>query len=258
MAYNRLYTPSLIQAAIAGAGSLTGPLPSDHTLSYKIKVGVDGIEPIVFNNISSGSGYSEVIAQTVGTVSLFMNNPYKLVDIKSIEVEMDITPVNNRALISSVEVSDTKVKAGQSIDIRAILQSSRIPKKLYTSTIKIPDDLKPGKYSIFVTGGYAYEGLLRKLAMYRFTARSLPTLVDAINTIAGIRQDKLYFILQLPASGVTVQQERLPYLPGTKTMLLSDKKRTANIRPLNHWIENSIVVNKAVLDSQEIIITVEK
>jgi hypothetical protein len=258
MAYNRLYTPALIQAAIAGAGSLTGTLPSDHTVSYRIKVRVDGVEPIVFNNISSGTDYSEVISQTVGTVSLFMNNPYKLVDIKSVEVEMDITAVNNRAIISSIEVSDTKLKAGQSVDINAILQSNRAPKKLYTSTIKLPDDLKPGKYSIFVTGGYNYEGLLRKLALYRFTARSLPTLVDAINTIAGIRQDKLYFILQLPSGGVTVQQERLPYLPGTKTMLLSNKKRTADIRPLNHWIENSITVGKAVLGSREIKITVEK
>jgi len=258
MACNRLYTPSLIQAAISGAGSLMGPLPSDHTIAYRIKVDIDGIEPVIFNNISSGTDYSEVIAQAVGTVSLFMNNPYKTVDIKSVEVEMDITPVNNRAIISSLELSETKLKAGQSVDISVILQSNRTPKKLYTSTIKIPDNLKPGKYSIFVTGGYDYERVLRKLAMYRFTARSLPTLVDAINTIAEIRQDRLYFVLQLPAGGVTLQQERLPYLPGTKTMLLSNKKRTADIRPLNHWIENSIVVNKAVLGSKEIKITVEK
>ena len=171
---------------------------------------------------------------------------------------MNITAVNSRAIISSVEVSDTTLKAGQSVDVRVILQSNRTPKKLYTSTIKIPDDLGPGKYSIFVTGGYDYERLLRKLAMYRFTARSLPTLVEAINTIAGIRQDKLYFVLQLPAGGVTVQQKELPYLPSTKTMLLASKKRTTEIRPLNHWLENSMVVGKAVLGGREIIITVEE
>ena len=94
LAYNRMYTPMLIQMAMAGAGQLAGPLPPDHTVANKTTINVEGFEPLVFSNLSSGSKLNSVIPEAAGTVSMLMTNPYEKVKVESIEVEMDITGEN--------------------------------------------------------------------------------------------------------------------------------------------------------------------
>lgn len=258
IAYNRMYTPMLIQTAISGAGTLAGPLPPDHSVKYKTTVNIEGFDPIVFSDLSSGTKLNEIIPEAAGTVSLLMTNPYENINIDSIDVQIDITAENTRAVIDTVKISNTTFKAGETAKIDVILQGNRIPKFAYSETIKIPEDTLPGDYSIYVAGGYEYERLLRKLAPQKTTARSLETLVDAIKILSRIRHDRLYFILQLKPSGVTIMQKELPYLPDTKTILLNSKKRTIRVQPLNHWVEKTIDIEKVLLGIKEIKIKVRK
>jgi hypothetical protein len=86
----------------------------------------------------------------------------------------------------------------------------------------------------------------------------LDTLLTAFRNLSKYKHDKLYFVLQLKPSGVTIMEKELPYLPATKSILLNNKKRSTRVQPLNHWTEKTIDVGRVVLGSEEIKIKVQK
>jgi len=255
---NRLLTPFYLRLVIAGAAFQLGDLPSEHMLEYKVSVGISGAESIAFENVSSGVGLNELVSECYSTVGLLMNNPYEQIDVESIDIDMRITPKSIVAHIWSVELSDSKVKAGQSVEINAVLESVLAGKKQYQWDMKIPQELPPGQYELAISGYRAYEQFLIKAAGHRFVAPNKAGLIEALNNSLRIDRDKLYCLLTLPAAGVTIETAELPDLPATRALLLQDAKRALIVRPYSNWIEKNIKTGKVVIDRKSLQITVEE
>ena len=255
---NRLLTPTLLQSAVAGAALQLGDLPPDHTIEYKVAIGLEDAESISFENVSTARGMIELIIETVSSVALLMNNPYEEVGIKSIDYDIRIVPRSIVSHIWSLDLSDSKVKAGENIEIGVVVESVLAGKKKYQCTLEIPEDLAPGRYDLTVCGSSNYERFLMKAVPYKFIAQSVPGLIEALNYSLGIGRDKLYFLLTLPPGGVALEQAELPDLPGTKVLVLQNAKRTLRIQPYQHWIERSLETGTVVIDKKVIKITVEK
>jgi hypothetical protein len=258
LASHRLLTSRFLEFAVYGAVQYLGNLPQDHMIQYDVAIALKNSELITFNNISSGLGLNEVLAEGVGAVLLLMNNPFEKVDIDSIEFDISLRPRNINAAIWSLDLSDTKVKAGENIDIEVITQSVLSVKKKYTCKMKIPQELAPGKYELIVCGTQAYEQFLVKKVPHRFIATSTPELIEALNNALNIPRDKLYCLLVLPPSGVTVEKSELPDLPATKAMVLQNTKRALKIQPYQHWIEKSINTGTVIEGRKVVQITVEQ
>ena len=258
LAHNRQLTPLYLRATVAAAALRLGDFPPDHTLEYRVAIGLKQAEQVAFENISTGLGLNEMIIETVSSVALLMNNPYERVDIESLDFDIRILPKSIVSHIWSAELSDSKVKAGQSVDIGVVVESVLAGKKEYRHSLEIPRDLAPGKYDLIVCGSRDYERFLAKVASYRFVAQSVPQLIDALNSSLQIDRDRLYFLLALPSGGVTVEKAELPDLPATKTLILRDAKRTLRILPYSHWIEQSLETGTVVIDKKTLGITVER
>jgi hypothetical protein len=258
VANNRMLTPSVLRAAVAGAAFMRGSLPLDHTIEYKVTIGVDDASPIVFENSSSGVGLGEMLAESIGSVAMLMNNPYEDIGIQSIDFEVSITPKDISSRIWSADLSDSKVKAGQQLDVSVVVQPPLAEKKKYRFNLSIPSELAPGKYELIVCGGYGYRQFLRKAAPYKFVPQSLTTLLEAMNNLLSIDRDRLYCLLALPPSGVTVANAQLPDLPATKALLMQDAKRVLKTRPYEHWLEKSLKTGTVVIDKKIMHITVEE
>ncbi len=258
VANNRLLTPLLIRSAVAGAALSFGKLPPDHTIEYKVDIGINGEESISFENVSTGMGLAEMIKESTGSVAMLLNNPYKKVDIKSMDFDVRIAPKNISSGIWSVDLSDSKVKAGQQIDVSIVLESVLAEKKKYRYSLKIPEITAPGQYDLIICGGYDYQQFLRKAEPYKFVPQNLPTLLEALNNLLAIERDKLYCLLVLPSGGVAVEKAELPDLPATKALVLGDTKRTLIIQPYRHWLEKSFRTGTIVMDKKVMRITVEK
>jgi hypothetical protein len=258
LAVNELRTPLMIQSVIVGAISMRGPLPPDHTLRYGGKVDVDGYKPIAFSNISSGESYTEIAIEALSVASLLMNNPYGKVDIRHMEFDVDVEAKNTRAVIRTVNLSDSTVKAGDTLSISVLLQSYLSELSLHRIALPIPPDTPAGDYEITVAGSEDYEKFLRKVAVHKFTAYDLDSLVDALNLMVSIKRDRLYAVMSLPAGGVIIKRSELPDLPETKVLLMSDSKRTTTARKFEHWIEDRVEVGKVVLGSQDVKIKIER
>lgn len=258
IAHNQMLTPLLLRSTIAGAGSWLGDLPPDHMIEYKVAIGVEDDEPITFENVSSDTGLIEMIIESVSPVTLLMNNPYKKVNIESVDFDVRITPKSIISHIWSIDLSDSTVKAGRNIDIDIVLESVLAGKKKYQCSLEIPPTLAPGKYELTVCGGSGYELFLRKTTPYRFVPQNLPGLMESLNYLLNISKDKLYCLLALPPGGVTIEKAELPDLPATKALILQNAKRPLKIQPYPHWLEKRLECGTVVIDRKTMQITVEK
>jgi hypothetical protein len=258
VANNRLLTPLLLQSAVAGAAYQLGNFPPDHMIEYKVAIDLEDDESINFENVSTARGLIELIIESVGSVAMLMNNPYEEVGIESIDYDIRIVPRSIVSHIWSLELSDSKVKAGENIEIGVIVESVLAGKKKYQCTLEIPEDLAPGRYDLTVCGSPDYERFLLKAVPYKFIAQSVPGLIEALNYSLGVDRDKLYFLLSLPPGGVALEQAELPDLPGTKALVLQNAKRTLKVQPYPHWIERSLETGTVVIDKKVMKITVEK
>jgi hypothetical protein len=258
---NRLLTPFYLRMVIAGAAFQLGDLPLEHMIEYKVNIVIPmavGTQSIAFENVSSGMGLNEVVMECYSTIGLLMNNPYGVVDVESIDIDMRIIPKSVVSRIWSVDLSDSKVRAGQSIRIGAVLESVLAGKKQYQWDLKIPEDLAEGKYELTICGQRDYEQFLVKAVPHRFVAQNLPGLIEALNNSLQIDRDKLYCLLALPSGGVIIETSELPDLPATRALLMQDAKRALRIRPYAHWLEQSLKTNQVVIDKKVLQITVEK
>jgi len=258
LANNRMLSPFYLRMAVAGAASQLGDLPPEHLVEYKVDIDIKDAESVTFENVSSGMGLNELVMECYSSIGLLMNNPYEEVDIESIDIDIRIMPISVVSHIWSADLSDSKVKAGRSIEINAVLESVLAGKKQYQWTLEIPEDLAPGKYELTVSGYRDYEQFLVKAAPHRFIAQSLPGLIEALNNSLQIGRDKLYCLLTLPPGGVIIETAELPDLPETKALLMQDTKRTLRVRPYSHWLERNLETGTVVIDKKVLQITVEK
>lgn len=255
---NRILTPFYLRMALAGAILQLGDLPVDHTIEYKVSIGIRNAAPVAFENVSSSVGLNDIILESYSALGLLMNNPYQNVEIESIAFNVRITSQSIVSHLWSVDLSDSQVKAGQAVDVGVVVESVLAGKRKYSCHLNIPEDLAPGKYELTVCGQRDYEQFLVKSVPYRFIAQSLPGLIDALNHSLRIDRNKLYFILTLPPGGVVLEDAELPDLPATRALVLLDNKRVLRMLPNAHWIEKSQNIGKIVIDKSVFRITVEK
>lgn len=258
VADNRLLTPRVLILAVAGATLYLGVLPPDHMIEYQVTIGVEDAEPVTFENVSTSVGLEEMLTESISSVAILLNNPYKEVDIESIDFDIRLKPKNISSRIWSVDLSDSKVKAGQQLDVTVVVETFLAEKKKYQFSLKIPDELAPGMYDLIVCGGYDYRDFIKKAAPYRFVPQNLATLIEAMNDLLTISRDKLYCLLVLPPGGIAVEGAELPDLPATRVLVLQDAKRALRTQPYLRWRESSLTTDTVIVDKKIMHVTVQE
>jgi hypothetical protein len=258
VADNRILTPRILSAVIEGAALMLGELPPDNTVEYGVNIGIEGFKPIVFENISTGMGLNDVIEETIGSVALLMNNPYKDVKIKSLDIKVRELPKNISAHIWSVNLSDSAVKAGEKIDVKVIVESVLTGKKQYQCSFKMPENIQPGPYTLMVCGPESYQKFLVQTVPYRFMPENMDSLIEVLNNLLSIKRGKLYCLLVLQSDGIAVERTELPDLPATKAMVLADAKRSLKVQPYQYWLEETTSIDAVVVDEKAMQITIKK
>lgn len=258
IADNRMLTPLLLRVTIAGAALMRGNLPPDNTIQYKGTIELDDAEPVVFENVSTGMELAELIRDSISPVALLMNNPYKQVRIKSLDLDMQIKEKNITSAIWSVGLSRWRVRRGENLDVEVVTESFQAQKRSYKFSFVVPEDTPPGMYQLIVCGGYGYEEFLKKAVPHRFTPENLDTLVGALNGVLAIGRNELHCILVLQAGGLALENAELPDLPATKALVLGDPGRSVTMQVFPGWIDKSVRTDGVIIDKKIMTITVEQ
>lgn len=252
VAYNRIYTPLVSRLAVLGAAMRQGALPPENTVKYKFDIDTFDYGTITFENISTDAGLTDISSEINTTISLLMNNPYREIPIKAINCDVEIEDISLQGHIYSTTLSDYSVKAGESIGVTVTTEKLRGAKKDYFFTMKIPDNLKAGKYKLLITGGEGYQQFLYTAAQQKYIAENAGELVKAIKYIAKPKRNTLHCIMPLYQKGITIQRAELPFLPATKSLVLADPKRTLEIQTYKSWLEQESKIDTIVSDGREI------
>lgn len=255
---DRILTPQLLRSALAGAVLMAGSLPPDNTIEYRVLLKTAGERAVDFENTATGAGLMEMVRDGISPVALLLNNPYRAVDMNSLDFDVRVRSENTSAAIWSVDLSDRVVKPGEKFQVEVVLECFQVRKRRYVFELRVPKDLRPGRYDVIVCGGRGYGDFLRRAAWQRFVPESLPSLIDAMNEVGRIRRDRLHCVLVLPPEGVIIDKAELPDLPATKALILGDAGRAASVQPYPHWVEQSVDAGRIVLDSEVMHITVEE
>ncbi len=255
---NKMLTPMVLGGAVSSAVFMSGSLPPENTVEYKAAFNVEGFEPVVFENVSTSVGIAEMTTESVGSTALLLNNPYKKVDIKSIDIDVHVAAKNITSHIWSADLSQSKIKPGQTVKVSVILESYLADKKRYEYDLKIPDTLAEGRYDLIITGRDGYLEFLRQSVPHRFIPQDTESLICAINDILRANRGELYGLLVLPPGGIILEKAELPDLPPTRSLILQDAKRAITAQPYNHWLENTVKTGVIVADRKTMSITVER
>ena len=258
MVDNSTLTPVITQIAISGAGTIEGSLPPDHKIRYSGKIDIEGYQPLSFENVSTESGFRDVLMEAIGSVGVLMNNPYKEVKLEGLEFSLNITRENIRGQIWSVNLSDSTVKPAQTVEVEVVVESWLGEKNSYNFKLDIPENLNPGKYKIRVLGGSRYQNFLQQQAPQRFLSENMSTLIEAMNASLNIKRNRLHCLLELGPDGIAIERAELPSLPATRAMVLQDEKRVLRTRPYFRWIEKSKEIPEIINEQQVLEITVEE
>lgn len=258
LAQDRSLTPMILQVALTGAGQMQGALPFEHTVRYSGQIGLNGADPIAFENVSSGQNLADVVMDTYSTVGLLMNNPFEEAKIESINVKMTIEPKNMAASIWAVNVSNTRVKPGQTISAKVALKSYRTLQETVAMDFTVPEDLGPGKYMLQIMGAQQYQAFVNKMAPQKFRAFDMTTLRTGLSDLLAYRRDRLYAVMAVPSTGIVFRQHELRDLPPTKMLLMQDSKRLEPLEPYRAWTESSMKLDKIVQGGAQIELTVEQ
>ena len=258
IADNRMLTPRLLRAVVASAGLFQGEMPPDNTVSYKGTIETDGAGTIAFDNISTGEGLNDAVRDTMSPLGLLMNNPYRQVRIKSINVDLDIREKDISSAIWSVGLSGSRVKRGDNLDVEVVTESVRSQKQKYNFNFTVPENTPVGTYQLIICGGFDYEEFLRKAVPHRFVPENLDTLTGVINRILAVRKNELHCVLVLPAGGVALEQAELPELPATKAMVLGDSRRANTMQVFPGWIDKNVQTPTIIVDKKVMNVTVEQ
>jgi hypothetical protein len=249
--------PQILQSAIGGAGMMQGSVPEEHTVRYHGRMEVKGFAPIVLDNVSSGRELSDLMSEASSIMGMLMNNRYAKVQFGAMSFGVQVTAEDTQAAITDVELLASHIKAGQAVKLTVQLQTIGSQRQVRQAELAIPADLGPGAYELLVAGADDYEKYLRKTGMYRFTAYDLETMVSAIRTLVGIRRDRIYVVLSLPASGLAIEQTELPRIPGTKALLMQDPRRTVELQPVIGRVEQQVETGFVVRGAKTMRLVVE-
>lgn len=258
MAVNETLSPNLLATVLAGTITKQGDLSPYGSIEYDVDMNFKGLEPIQFNNITSESRMNTFISDVMSSLALLMNNSYKKLYPESIEINVKISDKDVRGRIWSVSAFKTEVKRGENIKLGVIVEKVRGGKKEYKCSFKVPEQLEPGQYRIIICGANHYENFLAKMAPQKLLAENLQTLVQALNYSLSVDNTRLYFMFVLPPEGITIERAELPDLPGTRSMVLSDNKRTLEVKPFNKWLEKKIETGTVIQGNEILKITVKK
>jgi hypothetical protein len=224
---------------------------------YDAQVQIKGHEPLMLNNMSSGQSTSDIEQTLYSIAALALNNPFEELEIESIDAAIEITSSDCAASVRAMDVSRTTVQPGQTISMTVTLMSFRSEESTAVIDFTVPRTLAPGTYTLQVMGAGSYRRFAATLAPQRFSAFDTPSLLGALRRITGFRNDGLYAVMPIPASGIVLQQHELPQLPQTKMLLMQDAKRLRPVAAYQDWAESRSDLNNIVQGGAEIEITVE-
>ncbi|MGH9750132.1 MAG: SpoIVB peptidase S55 domain-containing protein [Candidatus Polarisedimenticolia bacterium] len=250
--------PYVLYAALNGILSSQEKDYGDVTLSYQegSTVRVAGEEPIALRNLFSGEMARLYASGTVAFITqLLLNNEYRPVRLEGINLVLGYSDERRTARLERAWVSRDRVRAGDTLQVSAVLKPFQGPATVRQISIKVPDELPPGRLLLQVGDGLTLARTENESE--DFAPRDLEQLIWLINHLRS--NDTLYAVLTRSDNGIVFQGERLPNLPPSVAQVMVRPQTRGNyLRLLYRGVAEETLDTDTMLDGfKQITIDVE-
>jgi len=254
---NDYFTPLAVGSALSASITAQHDLPREHTIRYRHRVRFAGLGEYVVNNFTSQAGMRQVRADLLSPLQMMLDNPFGRARIEQIDCRIEIESKPNQAGMERVQLLRDRVRPGSTLRLDVTWMHFHRARQSARYEMPLPQDLPEGKYQLVICSWREHLKALRKEKPHIFQARSLGQLLQAVQTIGEIREDRLYCRLVTKRGGVAFDGLEMPLLPSCRSAILADSKRS-DVETYQQALVVSHPVGFAVSGMRSFTITVDK
>jgi hypothetical protein len=251
--------PLLLGVITQEVFSYKGNMPVRHTIHYRMELEFDGIEPIRFENVSTGDDLIDIFDDLVSPLMLLLNNPWQKIHLTGVKISATVTDHETSAVIKSSRIDQQYYKPGQTVTVQLELEPLRNSTRMYELQLPLPEDLPDGRYQIEFGAAEVYSGQLRRTQPHLFQAFNAVDVRNVLQRRLDVGRGKLYICMTLPQNnGLALEEQAFPQLPSGKSMLLNDKIRKKTAMSFRSMIYRELPIDLTPIGAETFDITVQR
>ncbi len=202
------------------------------TVRVKGKIQIKNEEPVVIDNrfSSNSNAPSDASLSVAIPVNYLMSAGYKNLELEKIELEITAQEVDQAAVLDSIRVNKTEVKAGEPLELEIAYKkaSGELLRDIYP--VRIPANASPGPLAMLVADGTTLMSIDDREEGETLIPRDLSQLIRFINNLR--KTDRLYVRFFRREPGVGLKGEGLPGLPPSVLSILRSERKDGAWTPI--------------------------
>jgi hypothetical protein len=229
---NRILTPQLATMALVNCIDQEGDFPEEVTARLKLKIDVEGRDPIVIDDLYSGPMYAgakgpqAMYGPTALILQMILGNSFQNVRVKGIDVTTDVEAGRRSADIESVELESDVLAPGDTLKATVQLRPYKGIRQRMTLALPLPVDLPDGPYTAFIGDDLNNARAILRDNPQLGMPQSVDALFQAIQVQASAKRTSLVVRVPVGGAGVTLGGKTLPDLPPSMVHILASGKKT--------------------------------
>jgi hypothetical protein len=187
---------------------------------------------------------------------LLMNNAWTQPRVAGVNLLFEYDEIPRTARIRRASLDRYRVRAGDVVEVTAVLSPYRVPERIVRREIVVPEETPAGEVTVTIGGA---------VALSRAQASDEPVLPRDLDQLIGLinqlrRNDRIYIVASHEDAGVFLDGVRLPNLPPSATAVLTRPRSRGNHTAIRrrHILEEAVRTEYAVEGSARIELEVER
>lgn len=245
--------------ALASSSARWEGIGNRYTLTARTTISLKGRkEPLVLENVyTSYSVVPPSMDLVVMPMEMLLLNPYREVEIESVDYELEVRPGFEAALIESAWADRVQVEPGSEVTVYVRLRRYRGDQAVKKLKLQVPDTARPGtKVTIIVCDAMTNRVIKRGLDPGFFAPRSFESVVDMLEEMDSNKN--LVLRASFFEQGLRYAGGAMPALPPSALSILEHNRLGGEAEPLVTDIEQSVQTPWVLEGSQSVSLTIKQ
>ncbi len=232
VARDQFLTPFLVNFTVFNSIVASERALGVATLEIKGKISIKGQKPVeIENRFSSDSNSPAFASLSIALpVNFLLAFGYQNLEFEKIEIEVSAMEEDRAALLDSVRVDRSEIRAGDAVDMKIFSRKANGESVEDYYPVRIPPDVTPGPISLLIADGTTIMERDAREQGDQLVPRDLSQLIEFINRLR--KNDRLYVRLFRQEPGAVIRGEGLPGLPPSILSILRSERTTGGMSPI--------------------------
>ena len=227
---NRALTPSAMLVSVYQTLQATNAATTEMSYQVSGEMGLKDLPGVRLDDVITQSGVNPAAINTALLVndrfSKVYGNDFEQPVVTGLSLKVKAMPERRTAVLNSARLSKMEARAGDTIEVEAMLDPYHAKARMVRLKVKLPDSLTPGPMRLVVSDGATADKLAAKAGAQR--AIGLADTVAELNRLHA--NDRVYVTFLDRAPQAVVDGEALPAVPLSMANVLEPLKAQEKVQ----------------------------